>query len=162
MGTVVQLNHWQRRPPVDRAGRALVRLRRESDGFLDLDRLGGTPRLFTETAAKICRLVARIVGCERCGCIREEILRALSAARAVHRRSSFIRRLQTWPRGYRGDFETLEYLIRGPGPVRPRSVAECLECCVLRSACVKAGVPSESIRIRRDSTGLAHLVEVLS
>jgi extracellular factor (EF) 3-hydroxypalmitic acid methyl ester biosynthesis protein len=30
--------------------------------------------------------------------------------RAIHARSPFVHRLQTWPRGYAGDFETVEYI----------------------------------------------------
>jgi SAM-dependent methyltransferase len=39
--------------------------------------------------------------------IREE----LKPARAALARSPFIKRVQTWPRGYPGDFETIEYLL---------------------------------------------------
>jgi extracellular factor (EF) 3-hydroxypalmitic acid methyl ester biosynthesis protein len=43
---------------------------------------------------------------------RESILALGQRARAIHRRSPFIERLQTWPRGYQGDFETVDYLMR--------------------------------------------------
>ena len=32
-------------------------------------------------------------------------------ARLIHGKSPFIRRAQIWPRGYPGDFETIEYLV---------------------------------------------------
>jgi extracellular factor (EF) 3-hydroxypalmitic acid methyl ester biosynthesis protein len=43
---------------------------------------------------------------------REAILAIGQRARAIHRRSPFIERLQTWPRGYQGDFETVDYLMQ--------------------------------------------------
>ncbi|MGX1063845.1 hypothetical protein AB7M39_003210 [Bradyrhizobium diazoefficiens] len=41
------------------------------------------------------------------------IQRLLAPARHLHARSSFVRRLQEWPRGYPGDFETVELLAAG-------------------------------------------------
>ena len=46
-------------------------------------------------------------------CPKEEIKTYLTEARNLHSKSSFISRLQTWPRGYQGDFETIEYLCQG-------------------------------------------------
>jgi extracellular factor (EF) 3-hydroxypalmitic acid methyl ester biosynthesis protein len=43
---------------------------------------------------------------------RETIMALGQGARAIHRRSLFIERLQTWPRGYQGDFETVDYLMQ--------------------------------------------------
>ena len=37
----------------------------------------------------------------------------LAAAREIHGASPFVTRLQQWPRGYPGDFETIEWLWRG-------------------------------------------------
>jgi hypothetical protein len=55
------------------------------------------------------------------------ILQLVARAREVHARSPFVRRLQSWPRGYPGDFETVEYLLsqevmapRGAWTIRPR------------------------------------------
>lgn len=58
----------------------------------------------------ICLAVLR---CEESGCTREEIVDVLGAVRDIHARSPFVCRLQTWPRGYPGDFETVEYICRG-------------------------------------------------
>lgn len=46
------------------------------------------------------------------GWSRERIRALLEPAKRVHAESPFIRRLQTWPRGYAGDFETIEYLVQ--------------------------------------------------
>jgi len=58
------------------------------------------------------RLVVTIVRLEANGHSRQELLGVLQRARAVHADSPFVRRLQEWPRGYAGDFETVEYLLK--------------------------------------------------
>lgn len=50
---------------------------------------------------------------EREGVPRSVIIDALALVRQAHAESPFVRRLQTWPRGYPGDFETIEYLVGG-------------------------------------------------
>lgn len=47
---------------------------------------------------------------------RDEIVTELSEVRRGFRQSGFVARLQDWPRGYPGDFETVEWLLHG----RPR------------------------------------------
>jgi hypothetical protein len=42
-----------------------------------------------------------------------DVQRALAPATELQTRSPFVRRLRDWPRGYPGDFETLELLVRG-------------------------------------------------
>lgn len=59
------------------------------------------------------RLCDEIEALERGRVPREVILDVLAPARAAHAESPFVRRLQTWPRGYPGDFETIEYLVGG-------------------------------------------------
>jgi len=54
---------------------------------------------------------------------RDEIVRILVPARAIHARSPFVRRLQEWPRGYPGDFETVEYICHGENQA-PRGTLE--------------------------------------
>jgi extracellular factor (EF) 3-hydroxypalmitic acid methyl ester biosynthesis protein len=56
------------------------------------------------------KLSAAIFACEEAGIDKREILGQLGRARAVLRRSPFIARTQEWPRGYAGDYETIEYL----------------------------------------------------
>ena len=58
------------------------------------------------------RLVVTIVRLEANGHARQELLGVLQRARVVHAESPFVRRLQEWPRGYAGDFETVEYLLQ--------------------------------------------------
>lgn len=58
------------------------------------------------------QLMRALAECERSGWSRERILEAVSPARAAHAGSPFCRRLQQWPRGYAGDFETVEYIVQ--------------------------------------------------
>lgn len=53
-----------------------------------------------------------VLVCEEKGISNEAIARALSPARSVHASSPLVRRLQEWPRGYPGDFETIDQLAR--------------------------------------------------
>ena len=64
------------------------------------------------TIALTHRLIGAIERLRAAGHDRQEILNLLSGVRAIHAQSPFIRRLQEWPRGYAGDFETVEYLVR--------------------------------------------------
>jgi SAM-dependent methyltransferase len=60
--------------------------------------------------AALSRLCGAISACEEAGIDKCEILARLANARTILRRSSFIARTQEWPRGYAGDFETIEYM----------------------------------------------------
>jgi extracellular factor (EF) 3-hydroxypalmitic acid methyl ester biosynthesis protein len=57
----------------------------------------------------LCRACA---SAEREQLPRDTVLALAQPARAIHARSPFIARLQTWPRGYQGDFETVDCLMR--------------------------------------------------
>lgn len=59
------------------------------------------------------RLCMRVLECEAAGMSRAEIVAFLEPVREIHRRSPFVARLQEWPRQYPGDFETVEYIMRG-------------------------------------------------
>lgn len=66
---------------------------------------------FHDVVAAMHCVCSRIVAAERAGFEPTAIRAASMVAREVHARSPFVRRLQTWPRGYPGDFETIEYLL---------------------------------------------------
>lgn len=56
---------------------------------------------------EICRCLSSLDDISR-----PEVTDALLPARELHARSPFVKRLQDWPRGYAGDFETIEYLMK--------------------------------------------------
>jgi len=56
-------------------------------------------------------LGAEIARAEQAGLTREEIREMVAPVREIFARSPFVRRAQVWPRGYPGDFETIEQLV---------------------------------------------------
>jgi extracellular factor (EF) 3-hydroxypalmitic acid methyl ester biosynthesis protein len=62
------------------------------------------------TIGIVHRLLDALLSAEQAGLERASILPLLGPARALHAESSFLRRLQDWPRGYAGDFETIELM----------------------------------------------------
>jgi hypothetical protein len=55
----------------------------------------------------LCKALRRA---ELSGLNPKKILELAGPARVLHSASPFVNRIQTWPRGYPGDFETIEYL----------------------------------------------------
>ena len=80
-------------------------------------------RVLTEVHA-IC---ARIVACEGAGLSRDEIVAMLGPVREIHARSPFVQRLQEWPRGYPGDFETVEYICSARNRATPGTIESVCE-----------------------------------
>ena len=56
-------------------------------------------------------LAAAILACESDGVPGRRIGEIVAPARDIHGRSPFVRRMQTWPRGYPGDYETIELIL---------------------------------------------------
>ena len=94
--------------PFDEAVREFVAL----DDPATIDRATDTRR-YNEIIAAVHKLCAALLEEESAGVPRSQLLPRLAPVRAIHGRSPFIARLQQWPRGYPGDFETIEYLWRG-------------------------------------------------
>lgn len=93
---------------------ALEYLRDDVEAFIDLEALDPTlPAAYHRVLESVYGLCASIVECERSGFTREDIVAVLEPVRRIHAESPFVRRLQEWPRGYPGDFETVEYLCAG-------------------------------------------------
>jgi extracellular factor (EF) 3-hydroxypalmitic acid methyl ester biosynthesis protein len=63
-----------------------------------------------------------------------EVQEVLSPAAALQSRSSFVRRLQDWPRGYPGDFETVELLVKGSGVPTSASPSDWIDWYALNTA----------------------------
>jgi extracellular factor (EF) 3-hydroxypalmitic acid methyl ester biosynthesis protein len=68
---------------------------------------------FHKVTAVIHELCAEIRQLEILGAKPEEIIYELKEIRSIFGRSVFLSRIQNWPRGYQGDFETIEYLCDG-------------------------------------------------
>ena len=83
----------------------------EQHGAALCDRLTA-PSTYVEVVAAIFDLLRSVQGLEAHGVDRAAIVEALAAPRQMMRRSPLYARLQDWPRGYAGDFETIEYVLR--------------------------------------------------
>ena len=70
-----------------------------------------TASCFNDVVAAMHHICSRISAAEEEGRDRESIRLASETARIAHARSPFVKRLQIWPRGYPGNFETIEYLM---------------------------------------------------
>jgi len=57
----------------------------------------------------------------------QDIKRLFLLVREIVGRSPFINRMQTWPRGYQGDFETMEYIMRAENMAKIQTLAHICE-----------------------------------
>jgi extracellular factor (EF) 3-hydroxypalmitic acid methyl ester biosynthesis protein len=72
--------------------------------------------------AAIHQMCAEIVTAKALQLPDELIREVVEPARVIHGCSAFIHRLQVWPRGYAGDFETIEYLMKQRVRAKPHSL----------------------------------------
>src|SRR5690606_2917927 len=68
---------------------------------------------------------------------KEEIRGRLGIVREIVRQSPLFDRIQRWPRGYAGDFETMEYIIDGENKSPANSLAYFMEAVILNSPIVQ-------------------------
>ncbi|HUP62129.1 MAG TPA: class I SAM-dependent methyltransferase [Thermoanaerobaculia bacterium] len=92
--------------------RPVTALRGAVEDFCSLDAAppAGDDVLHHAVMTRVHAICSRVLDCEAAGMSRTEIVEVLAPVRAIHARSPFVRRLQEWPRGYPGDFETVEYI----------------------------------------------------
>ncbi|MDQ3393934.1 MAG: class I SAM-dependent methyltransferase [Bacteroidota bacterium] len=91
---------------------------------------------YLKTAAIVHKLLDAILAAEN-NCSKEEIRSKLLEVREIHRQSPFFVRTQDWPRGYAGDFETIEYIINGENMSLQNSLGYYLEAIILNSPIVQ-------------------------
>jgi extracellular factor (EF) 3-hydroxypalmitic acid methyl ester biosynthesis protein len=122
-------------PPVDHAAVALDRLQRDCARFLEIEpgQSGRTLDLLYATAVAMHSFAAAVTACEDAGLTRDALLPVLEGVRDLHARSPFVHRLQTWPRGYQGDFETVEWLCDARNRAEAGTVPWAIEQCALQS-----------------------------
>jgi hypothetical protein len=71
---------------------------------------------YIEIISVVFSILAVIKELEQCGFTRGEIVPYLTPVRETLSQSPFFKRMQNWPRGYQGDFETIEYLMSAVNP----------------------------------------------
>jgi SAM-dependent methyltransferase len=103
-------------------------LHRSVSRFVDLDETSMTrEEIYHLAGERFHRVCLDVLRCEQAGYSREQIVEAMAPAREIVRRSPFVQRLQDWPRGYPGDFETVEYLCSGRSRVEGDVIADVSE-----------------------------------
>ena len=86
----------------------------------------------------------------------QELRDGLCGVREELAQSPFLRRLQTWPRGHPGDFETIHQLIRGEVQAQPGTSAYWFEALALNSPIARQHrnkIARQAAEIRRASLG---------
>jgi len=114
---------------------AVGELRRHVSAFVSLER--STLReehLYHRVLALVHQICDSILACEEAALTRGEIVEILEPVRRIHARSPFVARLQQWPRGYPGDFETVEYLCSGTNRAEEGTLAHSCEAYALSRA----------------------------
>jgi SAM-dependent methyltransferase len=91
-----------------------------ADGFAELERFGleDTRSGYHRVVSLVHQLCLNIELAELAGYSRAAIEGALEPVWELHSKSPFLYRIQTWPRGYPGDFETIEYLCEATNRAR--------------------------------------------
>jgi extracellular factor (EF) 3-hydroxypalmitic acid methyl ester biosynthesis protein len=117
-----------------RVSSALARLTITCDEFVKFAdvRMPAVRRLHA-TAAGLHAFAAAIDLCEEAGIEKATLQSHIAPMRALHARSPFVHRLQAWPRGYAGDFETIEYLCDAENRAPFGSIAWAIEQYALQS-----------------------------
>ena len=103
--------------------------------FVSLERVTCNYQLlYHNVELAIYQIMEAIRTCEKAGMEPSEIRSYLLPVRLLHRRSLFVARAQDWPRGYAGDFETIEYLCDRMNRVSVEdSLGYCIEDYALNS-----------------------------
>jgi extracellular factor (EF) 3-hydroxypalmitic acid methyl ester biosynthesis protein len=150
-------------PVLQRANRAVVtsQLQDAAQEFVALPDGCAIHRV----AAALHRLAAAIEECESAGLARPEILPWLADVRALHARSPFVQRLQTWPQGYAGDFETVEWLCDAANRAEAGTVAWAIEQVALQSPVAqqhrnKVRLQADAIRTTLDSRRATRIASI--
>ncbi|MFN8510262.1 MAG: class I SAM-dependent methyltransferase [Deinococcaceae bacterium] len=103
--------------------------------FLDqLASKEGANAYFHRIIANTHHMCEAIAACEQQDISRNDILNSLQKTRAVYQKSPFLRHLHQWPRGYAGDFESIEYLYGNKESAPKYTAAHVIEYHALNSA----------------------------
>jgi extracellular factor (EF) 3-hydroxypalmitic acid methyl ester biosynthesis protein len=114
---------------------AVARLQAACLAFACLAKQAGVSgaALLHATAAALHTFAAAIEACETAN-VEAALIRAhVAPLRALHGLSPFVRRLQTWPRGYPGDFETVEWMCDAANRAPVNTVEWAIEQYALQS-----------------------------
>jgi extracellular factor (EF) 3-hydroxypalmitic acid methyl ester biosynthesis protein len=89
---------------------------------------------YHRTVSVIHQICGALADCEAAAIPDALIRDVIKTARQIHADSPFVTRLQQWPRGYPGDFETIEWLWRGQNRAPAGTLAHAIETYALNAA----------------------------
>ena len=89
---------------------------------------------YSQYVSLVHLMIAALRRCELHGASESRLREVTADARLVHRLSPLCERLQDWPRGYPGDFQTVEYLCDGVNHAPCGTFGRAIEAYALRSA----------------------------
>jgi len=115
---------------------ALANLRAAADKFVtsSMTADASLPSTFDWVASQMHWINHCVFEAEAAGAQKGDLVELLSSVRRVQAGSPFVSRLQQWPRGYQGDFETVEYLMESGNRAAPDTVAYWVEKYCLNTA----------------------------
>src|SRR2546426_816944 len=96
-----------------------------------------TQEVMHRVVAGMHSICAAVLRAEEAQVDRARIQELVAPAKEIHSGSPLMRRLQTWPRGYAGDFETIEYLCEAVNRAQPFTLPWFIEGYALHSACAQ-------------------------
>ena len=136
---------------------AVRELRRQVAEFVALERAPlREEHRYHRVLALVHQICGSILACEEAALTRGEIVAILEPVRRIHARSPFVARLQQWPRGYPGDFETVEYLCSGANRAEEGTLEHSCEAYALSRAIAQQHrnkVQHQAARILRTMLG---------
>lgn len=116
----------------------LLKLRYSEEKLLSIKVSDNTFELvFHNYISAIHELCIQIYYAEKAGCSKEKIMAGLDNVRNMITRSPLINRLHYWPRGYPGDFETIEWLYSAKNRATPGTLEYVSEMYTLLSPIVQ-------------------------
>ena len=89
---------------------------------------------FHKVISEMHNLISAIGISLESGFSKDQIIAELKIPREIHARSPFVNRLQNWPRGYQGDFETIEYICECENTAPKNTIEYYIEWYALNSA----------------------------
>lgn len=140
VSTLTTANHsgQKKRRPMNGSEKlaALVNLRATADKFVACSMIADASRPTTMdlVASHMHAINHCVFEAEAAGAEKAELAEMLARVRDIQASSPFVSRLQRWPRGYAGDFETVEYLMKSVNRADPDTVAFWIEEYCLNTA----------------------------
>ncbi len=98
-------------------------LRAAATALFELDAQAAALRHPHRIVAAMYRVAGALDDCRTAGLTRVDVHDIVGPLRELLRRSPLVHRLQTWPRGYPGDFETVEWLCDATNRAEPGTTA---------------------------------------